>query len=230
MEAARTLKANLKLEGKPCGWCQAQLALGDDAAVCTACEAPHHRGCWDTKAGCSKQGCASAPLRRLDAPPAGASAGASAPASPFPTGFAATAAASSLPAGFAPSAPAPSAPPPGMIVCPRCSLMLAFGTPVCPGCRAITSPDGLYYGPRINAPGAVASLVLGIIGLVFCGVVLGPLAIWQASTARSTISRDPMYGGGGMAIAGLVLGIIALIMGVFVLISFMIGFSQGLNR
>ncbi|HEX8112435.1 MAG TPA: RING finger protein, partial [Kofleriaceae bacterium] len=63
----RTLKANLKLEGKPCGWCQAPLALGDDAAVCTACEAAHHQGCWDTKAGCATHGCTSAPLRRLDA-------------------------------------------------------------------------------------------------------------------------------------------------------------------
>src|SRR5256885_831047 len=84
MEAARTLKANLKLEGKPCGWCQATLALGDDAAVCTACETPHHRGCWDTRAGCSTQGCASAPLRRLDAPePSGPGARDRRPGDPF---------------------------------------------------------------------------------------------------------------------------------------------------
>lgn len=225
MEAARTLKANLKLEGKPCGWCQTALALGDDAAVCMACEAPHHRGCWDTRAGCAAAGCVNAPLRRLDVPtpaatPASAPAAAPAPGvppprSPFPTGFA------------APQA----APPPGMMICPRCTLALAIGTQMCPGCHAITSPDGIYRGPKINAPGAVASLVLGIIGVVFCGVILGPLAIWQASTARSTISRDPMYGGGGLAIAGLVLGIIALVMGVFVVLSVMIGINhQGLGR
>jgi hypothetical protein len=212
----RTLKANLKLEGKPCGWCQAQLALGDDAAVCTACETAHHRGCWDSKAGCSTQGCSSAPLRRLDAPARGAAPGVSAPASPFPAGFG-----SPAPSAFS------SSPPPGMITCPRCTLVLAAGTQVCPGCRAITSPDGLYHGPKLNAPGAVASLVLGIIGLVFCGVVLGPLAIWQATNAKNAISRDPVYGGGGMATAGMVLGIISLVLGI---LWFMIAFGRGIGR
>jgi hypothetical protein len=89
--------------------------------------------------------------------------------------------------------------------------MLAIGTQVCPGCRAITSLDGIYHGPTMNAPGAVASLVLGIIGIVFCGIVLGPLAIWQSSSARKAINSDPTYGGGGMATAGMVLGIIALL-------------------
>ena len=208
MEAVRTLKANLKLEGKPCGWCQAALVLGDDAAVCTACEKEHHRACWDAKAGCSTQGCASAPLPRLDA----AAPGAGAPASPFPTG---------APASPFQASPQAAGLPPGMMTCPRCTLMLAIGTQVCPGCRAITSPDGLYHGPQINAPGAVASLVLGIIatviGTFFCGVVFGPLAIWQASTARRAIQSDPMYGGGGMATAGMVLGIIGLVLNVMLM-------------
>jgi hypothetical protein len=198
MEAARTLKANLKLEGKPCGWCQAALVLGDDAAVCTACEKEHHRGCWDAKAGCSTQGCASAPLPRLEA----AAPGPGVPASPFPTG---------APASPFQGTPYAAGLPPGMMTCPRCTLMLAIGTQICPGCRAITSLDGLYHGPKINAPGAVASLVLGIIGIFLCGVILGPLAIWQSNTARRAIHSDPMYGGGGLAIAGMVLGIVALL-------------------
>jgi hypothetical protein len=217
MEAVRTLKANLKLEGKPCGWCQAALALGDDAAVCTACEAPHHLGCWDGKAGCSTHACSNAPLRRLDAAaPAVPRSAVAGPASPFPAGF-----------GAAAPAPSPAALPAGMMTCPRCTLMLSIGTPICPGCRAITSPDGLYHGPKLNAPGAVASLVLGLIGLVVCGVVLGPLAIWQASNAKNAISRDPIYGGGGMATAGMVLGIIGLVFGI---LWFMIGFGRGLTR
>jgi len=217
MEAARTLKANLKLEGKPCGWCQAALVLGDDAAICTACEKEHHRACWDAKAGCSTQGCASAPLRRLDAPPA-----LGAPASPFPAG----APASPFPTGM-PASPYAAGLPPGMMTCPRCTLMLAIGTQVCPGCRAITSPDGLYHGPKINAPGAVASLVLGIIGLVLCGIVLGPLAIWQASSAKRAISGDPTYGGGGMATAGMVLGIISVVLSALWLVGFFVGLSEG---
>src|SRR5215510_14737174 len=122
MEAARTLKANLKLEGKPCGWCQAALVLGDDAAVCTACQKEHHRACWDAKAGCSTQGCASAPMRRLDAQPAPR-----APASPFPAGPPAT----PFPKGM-PASPYAAGLPSGMMTCPRCTLPLAIGTQVCP--------------------------------------------------------------------------------------------------
>jgi hypothetical protein len=189
MEAVRTLKANLKLDGKPCGWCQAPLKLGDDAAVCTACEMAHHQGCWDTRAGCATQGCTSAPLRRLDAEPG----------SPFP-------------AGVAPGA-APMAKPlaPGMMNCPRCGLTVTLGTPLCPACRANTSPDGLYHGPRTNAPGAVKSLVLGIIGLVVCGIVLGPIAISSANKAKEAMANDPSLGGEGLATAGKILGVLDII-------------------
>lgn len=206
MEAVRTLKANLKLEGKPCGWCQAPLKLGDDAAMCTACESAHHQACWDTKAGCATQGCSNAPLRRLDVAPAAAPA-AAVPGSPFP-------------AGFTPGAP-PLATPlaPGLMSCPRCGLAVTIGTPLCPACRAITSPDGLYHGPKTNAPGAAASLVLGIVGLVFCQIILGPIAIWQAGKAKEAMANDPSLGGEGLATAGKVLGIIDLVLfGIYVLI------------
>jgi hypothetical protein len=75
----------------------------------------------------------------------------------------------------------------------------------------ITSPDGLYHGPKVNAPGAVASLVYGIIGLLFCGVIFGPIAIAKANKARSAMATNPTYGGGGYATAGLVLGIVDLV-------------------
>lgn len=193
MEAVRTLKANLKLEGKPCGWCQAALKLGDDAAMCTACEMAHHQGCWDTQAGCATQGCPSAPLRRLDVAPAAA------PSSPFPAGVA--------------SGAAPIAKPlaPGTMSCPRCGLAVTIGTPLCPACHAITSPDGIYHGPKTNAPGAVKSLVLGIIGLVVCGIVLGPIAISSASKAKEAMANDPSLGGEGLATAGKILGVLDIV-------------------
>ena len=193
MEAVRTLKANLKLDGKPCGWCQAALKLGDDAAVCTACEMAHHQGCWDTKAGCATQGCTSAPLHRLDVAPAAA------PGSPFP-------------AGVAPGAPPLATPlPPGRMNCPRCGVTIRIDTPLCPACRAITSPDGLYHGAKTNAPGAVKSLVVGIIGLVVCGIVLGPIAISSANKAKEAMANDPSLGGEGLATAGKILGVLDII-------------------
>ena len=184
MEAVKTLKANLKLEGNPCGWCQSPLVLGEDASVCTTCEVPHHGRCWDTKAGCATAGCANAPLKRLERV---------APVAP----------------GLAGSALGPPAP--GYIYCTQCRSMIPIGAPMCVTCRAITSPDGIYHGPRSNAPGAVASLVCGIIGLLICGVVFGPIAIAQGTQARRAVATDPTLTGGGMATAGLVLGIIDLV-------------------
>jgi hypothetical protein len=224
MEAVRTLKANMKMDGKPCGWCQAALRLGEDAAVCTACEREHHGVCWESRAGCSTQGCANAPLRRLDAPGQAPAAG-----SPFlqgPQGGGAPYAppvGSPFPQGGAPYAPAPapfsqgasSVAPPGFMNCPSCRSVIAMGAQVCPMCRAITSPDGLYHGPKVNAPGAVSSLVCGIIGLVFCQIILGPVAIIQANSAKRAMAADPTLGGEGLATAGMVMGIVDLV--VFVL-------------
>jgi hypothetical protein len=201
MEAARKLKANLKLDNKPCGWCNRALHVGDDAAVCHGCQKEHHDACWESKAGCASPGCVNAPLQRLDAL----------------VGVGAAPGASAGPAAFAAAAL-----PPGQTRCPKCGYTITFGTELCPMCRAITSPDGIYRGPRFNAPGAVSSMVMGIIGLFFCGVVLGPLAISNSSKARRAIAMDPTLTGGGMATAGMVLGIIDL---VFFLIFVMIRLS-----
>ncbi|MCP4847365.1 MAG: DUF4190 domain-containing protein [Verrucomicrobiaceae bacterium] len=67
---------------------------------------------------------------------------------------------------------------------------------------------------KTNAPGAVSSLVCGIISIVLCwvpivGLVLGIIAIMGQSRAKKKIYADPEnYEGGGLAIAGLVCGIV----------------------
>jgi len=219
MEAVRMLKANMKLDGKPCGWCQAALRLGEDAAVCTACEREHHARCWESQAGCSTQGCANAPLRRLDGP--GQAPGAQypqgapyAPGSPFPQGGGAPYApmGSPYPQGGAAPYGAQGGLPPGYMSCPSCRSAIMVGAQICPACRAITSPDGIYHGPKINAPGATQALVYGLIGLVFCGVILGPVAISKAGAAKRAMASDPTLGGEGMATAGMVLGIVDLVL------------------
>jgi hypothetical protein len=182
MEAVRTLKANLKLEGKPCGWCQVPLKIGEDTSVCTACEKEHHGRCWDSKAGCSTAGCANAPLKQLDVP--AASVG----------GVAAAAALA-----------------PGLMHCPSCRTPIPVGAMLCPVCRAITSPDGIYHGPKINAPGAVQSLVYGIIGFFICGIILGPIAISKSNSAKQAIASDPTLTGSGLATAGMIMGILDIV-------------------
>ncbi len=181
MDAVKTLKVNLKLDNKPCGWCEGALTLGEDAAVCTACDREHHQRCWDARAGCSTAGCANAPLRRLDPPVAGT-------VNPMAASLAA-----------------------GLMYCPGCRHPIPVSAPICPSCRAIASPDGIYHGPKINAVGATASLVYGIIGLFICGIVLGPVAISKASSAKQAIRSDPTLSGNGLATAGVVLGVLDIV-------------------
>ena len=81
-----------------------------------------------------------------------------------------------------------------------------------------TPPPGyVSYGVPVAMPGnsrtngmAVASLVLGIVGIVLCvffvpwvlAIVFGVIGIRQCNA-------DPSYTGRGMAIAGLVLGLVS---------------------
>ena len=109
-------------------------------------------------------------------------------------------------------APEQAAPqmPPGFRPCPACGMRIHESDDICMHCNAITTPDGIYRGPQENAPGAVASLVCGIIGILFCGYILGVVAIVK-SRESGPYRGDPRYKGFGMATAGMVLGIIAII-------------------
>ena len=66
-----------------------------------------------------------------------------------------------------------------------------------------------------TAPNATASLVLGIVGLIlwwvpFVGLTLGILSLICSSKARAFVRTYPAKYAGGIATAGLVLGIIAV--------------------
>jgi hypothetical protein len=75
--------------------------------------------------------------------------------------------------------------------------------------------------PYQNAPGQLppeagkartASLVLGIIGIFFLGIVLGPLAIMQANKAERLGERSSA--GRVLGWIGTVFGVVALVFGV----------------
>ena len=93
-----------------------------------------------------------------------------------------------------------------------------------PGVASAANPSGqqVAYVPQSvgsqlpAAPGAVVSLVCGIIAVaVGCtGLVLGIVALINARNARAAIAANPgAYSGEGMATAGHVLGIIGVIWG-----------------
>ncbi|MEU0075943.1 DUF4190 domain-containing protein [Streptomyces sp. NPDC006332] len=70
------------------------------------------------------------------------------------------------------------------------------------------SSSAASSGSRTNGL-AIASLICGIIGLIFFNVVLGPVAIVLGAVG---LRQAPAKGGAGMAKAGIVLGIIDLIL------------------
>jgi len=76
----------------------------------------------------------------------------------------------------------------------------------------LTPTPASPYRPKTNAPGAVASLVMAILGFFFCGLIFGIAAISNANKAKKLIQAQPdVYTGGGLATAGHVLGIIDLV-------------------
>jgi hypothetical protein len=77
-------------------------------------------------------------------------------------------------------------------------------------------PPGFGYEPprqQQQTPGnAVASLVLGIVGLVVCPIICSVLAIVFGQQAKGQIERDPNLGGAGLAQAGYIMGIVGLVL------------------
>ena len=72
-----------------------------------------------------------------------------------------------------------------------------------------------YAGTRTDGL-AIASLVTGILSLVCCfallGVILGPVAAILGFISRNRITQsNGTLGGGGLAIGGLILGVVGFI-------------------
>lgn len=61
------------------------------------------------------------------------------------------------------------------------------------------------------APGALAAVIWGILGIFLCGIVVGWIAINYARAAREAIAEDPSLDGAKLARAGHWLGIIVIL-------------------
>jgi len=80
-----------------------------------------------------------------------------------------------------------------------------------------------------NDSQATLSLVLGIIS-VLCCPILGPVALFIGNSSRQRVQASGgTLGGGGLATAGLILGIIGTIFLVFGVISIIVGVANGLR-
>ena len=85
-----------------------------------------------------------------------------------------------------------------------------------PGAGGQPPPPGFHHEPprgQQQTPGnAIASLVLGILGLVLCPIICSVLAIVFGQQARGQIERDPNLTGAGLAQAGYIMGIVGLVL------------------
>lgn len=73
----------------------------------------------------------------------------------------------------------------------------------------------VQYAPATleTAPAATAALIFGILGLFCLGPIFGVIAIVLGVIARNHIAREPgRYGGSGLATAGVVLGIVDIVL------------------
>jgi hypothetical protein len=76
---------------------------------------------------------------------------------------------------------------------------------------------------------ATLALVLGIIS-VFCCPILGPVALFIGNSSRQRVQASGgTLGGGGLATAGLILGIIGTIFLVFGVITIVVAVLNGLR-
>jgi hypothetical protein len=86
------------------------------------------------------------------------------------------------------------------------------------GSNAILSADsdsGSTETEGENKTLAIVSLVSGIASFLCCflGFILGPVALITGFMARSKISQDPAnYGGGTLALVGMILGVVGTIL------------------
>lgn len=109
--------------------------------------------------------------------------------------------------------------------CPYCGAEYYDGAKQCPSCRETLEEtvNPLYDAPEGASGGsigfAVVSLILGIIAVVCnCGLYGIALPCGIISIVLGAIAMKRNYAGRGMAVAGLVLGIIAISLGVLALI------------
>jgi hypothetical protein len=71
-------------------------------------------------------------------------------------------------------------------------------------------PPGMAYNtvdgvPTLHGPARTA-LILGILSLFCVGLILGPIAVFIATRARTEIAANPALTGDGMAMTGLICG------------------------
>lgn len=104
-----------------------------------------------------------------------------------------------------------------MTYCTYCGSELPDDAPACPKCGHPRA--GVAVGRRRTDGNAVASLVLGILGVTFCPFIPSIIAVILGSQARAKIAQEPDLEGDPMAKAGVILGWVGIGLAVLGLIA-----------
>jgi Domain of unknown function (DUF4190) len=112
---------------------------------------------------------------------------------------------------------------PGVIAVDRCAgcaeafcrncMVTVGGHNYCASCK-VMAMQGRPMFEQATVPSALAdeAMKYGIISIFCFGIFTGPMAISKAIKAKKEISEDPTLTGEGKANAGLILGIIGLVL------------------
>ena len=71
---------------------------------------------------------------------------------------------------------------------------------------------------------AIVSLVSGILSILCCGLIAGIPALITGYIARNNAAQNPqMYGGGGLALAGMIMGGLSILFSILYIIFVVLG-------
>lgn len=91
-----------------------------------------------------------------------------------------------------------------MAYCSNCGKEISDRAPTCPNCGH-PGPGAITPSPPVEG-NAIASLILGIAGLIMCPLVPSILAVVYGRKSQEKLRASPHLQGEGMAKAGIVLG------------------------
>jgi hypothetical protein len=104
--------------------------------------------------------------------------------------------------------------------CSNCMVQIQ-GQNYCGACKVMALKGGTPVVEEATIPckEAKESLIYAIVGILICGIILGPVAISKALAAKKLIAANPRLTGSGQVTAALIIGIVVTVLNVIAIIA-----------